>query len=64
MNSLTMNEQRIIWIDCEMTGLDVNKDKLVELACIITEHDLKVIFLAKGTELDFYTFNNILKKSV
>lgn len=35
-------KERIVWVDCEMTGLDVNKHRLVELACIITEPDLQV----------------------
>lgn len=33
-----------MWIDCEMTGLDLAKDQLVEIAVIVTEADL--------TELD------------
>lgn len=36
--------ERLVWIDCEMTGLDPTKDDLVEVACIVTEADL--------TELD------------
>lgn len=32
--------QRIVWIDCEMTGLDLTKDALVEIACVVTEADL------------------------
>lgn len=31
---------RIVWIDCEMTGLDFENDLLVEVACIITDSDL------------------------
>ncbi|MAT60319.1 MAG: oligoribonuclease [Micrococcales bacterium] len=31
---------RIVWIDCEMTGLDLKQDALVEIACIVTEADL------------------------
>ncbi|MCB0918386.1 MAG: oligoribonuclease [Actinobacteria bacterium] len=31
---------RIVWIDCEMTGLDPDSDVLVEIACIVTEADL------------------------
>lgn len=31
---------RIVWVDCEMTGLDLDKDALVEIACIVTEADL------------------------
>ena len=34
-----MASQRLIWIDCEMTGLDLDKDKLMEIACIVTEGD-------------------------
>lgn len=32
--------QRIVWLDCEMTGLDLARDALVEIACIVTESDL------------------------
>lgn len=31
---------RLVWIDCEMTGLDIERDELVEIACIVTEADL------------------------
>lgn len=33
-------EDRLIWIDLEMTGLDPAKDEIVEVACIVTEADL------------------------
>ncbi len=32
---------RLVWIDCEMTGLDLAVDALVEIACVITDADLK-----------------------
>lgn len=32
--------ERLVWIDCEMTGLDLHEDELVEIACIVTEADL------------------------
>jgi oligoribonuclease len=35
---------RLVWIDLEMTGLDPSTDEIVEIACIVTESDL--------TELD------------
>ncbi|HEV8024115.1 MAG TPA: oligoribonuclease [Candidatus Nanopelagicales bacterium] len=35
---------RMVWIDCEMTGLDPTTDQIVEIAAIVTESDL--------TELD------------
>jgi len=31
---------RLVWIDCEMTGLDLTRDQLVEIACIVTDGDL------------------------
>jgi oligoribonuclease len=31
---------RIVWIDCEMTGLDLSRDVLVEIACIVTDAEL------------------------
>jgi oligoribonuclease len=31
---------RLVWIDCEMTGLDLTKDALVEISCIVTDGEL------------------------
>ena len=31
---------RLVWIDCEMTGLDLSADALVEIACIVTDGEL------------------------
>ncbi|HEY0248401.1 MAG TPA: oligoribonuclease [Gryllotalpicola sp.] len=31
---------RLVWIDCEMTGLDPEKDELVEIAVVITDSAL------------------------
>ena len=33
----------LVWIDCEMTGLDLGKDKLIEVAALVTDPDLKVL---------------------
>ncbi|KHN79542.1 Oligoribonuclease, mitochondrial [Toxocara canis] len=44
-SGLCPKEERLIWIDCEMTGLDVCRHTLVEIACIITEADLTARFL-------------------
>ncbi|WP_104200863.1 oligoribonuclease [Cryobacterium sp. Y29] len=33
---------RLVWIDCEMTGLDLDRDELVEIAVVITDYDLNV----------------------
>ena len=34
------SHDRLVWIDCEMTGLDVLRDQLVEIAVIVTDADL------------------------
>src|SRR2546430_1808120 len=33
---------RLVWIDCEMTGLDLARDALIEIACLVTNGDLTV----------------------
>ena len=35
--------ERLIWVDCEMTGLEIDKDHLLEIACLITDGELNVI---------------------
>jgi oligoribonuclease len=32
---------RLVWIDCEMTGLDLAADELVEVAVVVTDYELK-----------------------
>ncbi len=34
---------RLVWIDCEMTGLDLAIDELVEIAVIVTDFDLNAL---------------------
>ena len=41
-----MNEHRsdrLVWIDCEMTGLDLSSDLLLEVAVLVTDSDLNVL---------------------
>jgi len=40
------NSSNLIWIDLEMTGLDPNKEKIIEIATIVTDKDLNI--LAEG----------------
>jgi len=37
------NDARMVWIDCEMTGLDLVRDALVEIAVVVTDSDLNVL---------------------
>jgi oligoribonuclease len=34
---------RLVWIDCEMTGLDAGKDALIEIAALVTDGELRVL---------------------
>lgn len=34
---------RLVWIDCEMTGLDLEHDALVEIAVVVTDSELAVL---------------------
>lgn len=34
---------RLVWIDCEMTGLDLERDELVEVAVYVTDFELEVL---------------------
>ena len=33
---LKKSDQNLVWIDCEMTGLDPDKERLIEIAVIVT----------------------------
>ena len=35
--------ERLVWIDCEMTGLDLARDALVEVAVLVTDSELEII---------------------
>jgi oligoribonuclease len=34
---------RLVWIDCEMTGLDIQRDALIEIACLVTDSELNLL---------------------
>ncbi|WP_433802282.1 oligoribonuclease [Actinomycetospora sp. CA-084318] len=40
---------RLVWIDCEMTGLDLGKDKLIEIAALVTDQEL--VPLGEGVDV-------------
>jgi len=46
-------DERLVWIDCEMTGLDLTSDVLVEVAVVITDGELTV--LDAGLDLVIHT---------
>lgn len=46
---VTCVNERLVWIDCEMTGLDLGADALIEVAALVTDFDLNV--LGDGVDL-------------
>ena len=38
-----MAEDRLVWIDLEMTGLDPGENTIIEIATIVTESDLSIV---------------------
>lgn len=40
---MTNSSDRLVWIDCEMTGLNLETDELVEIAVVITDYDLNLV---------------------
>ncbi len=37
------SSERIVWIDCEMTGLDLERDALIEVAALVTDYELNQV---------------------
>ena len=48
VDSASVNDM-LVWVDCEMTGLDTARDALVEVAVLVTDGDLRV--LGEGVDL-------------
>ena len=34
---------RLVWVDCEMTGLDLRRDALIEIAALVTDSELRIL---------------------
>lgn len=55
---MAVNDQRLIWLDLEMTGLDPEKERIIEMAVVITEPDLT--FVAEGPVLVIHQSDALL----
>jgi oligoribonuclease len=51
-----------VWIDCEMTGLDLSSDKLIEIAVLVTDADLNI--LGDGLDMVIHADDSALSSMV
>ncbi len=50
---LSAVRDELVWIDCEMTGLDLASDRLIEIAALVTDSELNV--LGDGIDVVIHT---------
>ncbi|XP_050348738.1 probable oligoribonuclease [Nymphalis io] len=50
--------KRIVWVDLEMTGLDIEKDHILEIACLVTDCNLNLI--AEGPNIIIHQPDDVL----
>ena len=57
---MPFDKQNLIWIDLEMTGLDPEKERIIEIATIVTDKNLNI--LAEGPVLAVHQSDELLNK--
>ncbi len=57
-----MTDDRLVWIDCEMTGLELARDALIEIAVVVTDAELNL--LDDGLDIVIHTHNDVLETMV
>ncbi len=61
-DTLTPVTDRLVWIDCEMTGLDLRRDALVEVAVLVTDAELNT--LDDGLDIVIHVHDDVLDTMV
>ena len=57
--SIASQDMRLVWLDMEMTGLDPEKERIIEVAVVVTEPDLTVV--AEGPVLVIHLSDALLQ---
>jgi len=58
LQAMSPNENNLVWMDLEMTGLDPFRDRIIEIATIVTDDQLET--LAKGPVIAIYKPEHVL----
>ena len=59
---LSAVRDELVWIDCEMTGLDLKSDLLIEIAVLVTDSELNI--LGDGLDVVIHTGDDALSSMV
>ncbi|MFE3256659.1 oligoribonuclease [Nocardia sp. NPDC059091] len=51
-------DKYVVWMDCEMTGLQLDSDKLIEVAALVTDSDLNI--LGEGVDIVIHADDDAL----
>ncbi|BCI86804.1 hypothetical protein NIIDMKKI_20100 [Mycobacterium kansasii] len=59
---LSAVRDELVWIDCEMTGLNIASDKLIEIAVLVTDADLNI--LGDGVDVVIHADDDALSSMI
>ena len=59
---LSAVRDELVWIDCEMTGLDLKSDRLIEIAVLVTDADLNI--LGEGIDVVIHADDTALSSMI
>ncbi len=59
---MSVVRDELVWIDCEMTGLDLKTDRLIEIAVLVTDADLNI--LGDGIDVVIHTDDEALASMI
>lgn len=67
LDSINLKDDRLVWIDLEMTGLDPRKNVIVEVAALITDAALNIVgegvdLVVHATDDELETMSDVVKK--
>ena len=59
MTEITIDQQNLIWVDLEMTGLEPQQDEIIEIATVVTDKHLNI--LAHGPVIAIHQPDEVLE---